>query len=188
MRCVTSISCSVLFNGARLDSFRPTRGIWQGDAISPYLFLLAAEGLSCLLKAHARIEDIQGVQVAATTPSINHLLFADDRLLFFGANTCYATFIEALLLIYCNASGQQINKDKSSIFFSKGVPEVRRNMIKQILEVRNESLDEKYLGLPSDVGRSKNGCFKYLKDRIWKKVQWWMEKLLLRIDAENKKI
>ena len=44
--------------------------------------------------------------------------------------------------------------------------------------MHNESLLEKYLGLPTDVGGSKEGCFRYLKDRIWKQVQGWMEKTL----------
>jgi hypothetical protein len=39
-------------------------------------------------------------------------------------------------------------------------------------------LNEKYLGMPSDVGRSKSGAFKYLKDSIWKKIQGWLEQLL----------
>ena len=53
-----------------------------------------------------------------------------------------------------------------------------RDTIKQILDVHRESLSDKYLGMPSDVGSSKNGAFKYLKDRLWKKIQGWMEKLL----------
>jgi hypothetical protein len=52
MNMVRSVSFSILFNGNKLDGFKPTRGIRQGDPISPYLFLLATEGLSCLLKSH----------------------------------------------------------------------------------------------------------------------------------------
>ena len=37
---------------------------------------------------------------------------------------------------------------------------------------------EKYLGMPSDVGASTNGAFNYLKDRVWKRVQGWMEQSL----------
>lgn len=44
--------------------------------------------------------------------------------------------------------------------------------------MHSESLSEKYLGLPTDVGKSKEGCFRYLKDRVWKHVQGWMEKCL----------
>jgi hypothetical protein len=50
--------------------------------------------------------------------------------------------------------------------------------VKVKLNVPNETLNEKYLGMPSDVGRSKSGVFKYLKDRIWKKIQGCLEKLL----------
>lgn len=32
--------------------------------------------------------------------------------------------------------------------------------------------------MPSDVGNSKNGAFKFLKDRVWSKIKGWMEKLL----------
>ena len=50
-----------------------------------------------------------------------------------------------------------------------------KNEIKGILNVPNETLNEKYLGMSSDIGNSKNGSFKYLKDRLWSKVQGWIE-------------
>ena len=50
--------------------------------------------------------------------------------------------------------------------------------MKERLNVQNESLTDKYLGMPSDVGRAKNGAFKYLRDRVWKRIQGWMEILL----------
>jgi hypothetical protein len=69
----------------------------------------------------------------------------------------------------------EVNMDKSSIHFSKGCGEAIRDEIKQILDVHNEALSEKYLGMPTDVGNSSNGAFKYLKDRVWQKVQGWLE-------------
>ena len=178
MRCVSSVSFSVIFNGGKQEEFRPSRGLRQDDPISPYLFLLAAEGLSCLLKSTTPGESINGIKVAPGAPQVNHLLFADDSLLFFDATADMANRVENLLHKYCIASGQRINKEKSSIFFSKGCSEGVRHEIKLILSVQNEKLAEKYLGLPADVGRAKEGSFKYLKDRIWKQVQGWMEKAL----------
>jgi hypothetical protein len=86
--------------------------------------------------------------------------------------------VAEVLDIYCQASGQRINMDKSSIFFSKGCPAGVRAAMKERLNVQNESLNEKYLGMPSDVGRSVSGAFKYLRDRVWKRVQGWLESLL----------
>lgn len=87
MKMVSTVSFAVLFNGAPLPPFKSTRGIRQGDPISPYLFLLAAEGLSCLLKSRSFVDSssLQGLMVANTAPAVNHLLFADDSLLFVKA-------------------------------------------------------------------------------------------------------
>jgi hypothetical protein len=65
--------------------------------------------------------------------------------------------------------------DKPSIFFSKKCPTAVKQQLKVILNVQNEFLTEKYLCLPFDVGRSVNGAFKYLKDRVWKRIQGWLE-------------
>jgi hypothetical protein len=142
------------------------------------LFLLAAEGLSCLLKSRSESSSLQGLKVAPTAPVVNHLLFADDSLLFIKANGESARDARDTLDAYCRASGQRINLDKSSIFFSKRCPGGIKQELKLILNVQNESLNEKYLGMPSNVGRSTNGAFKFLKDRIWKRIQGWMEKCL----------
>jgi hypothetical protein len=65
--------------------------------------------------------------------------------------------------MYLGKESRKINRLYS---FSTGVPEALREEIKQVLEVSNESLSERYLGLPSDVGCSKNGCFEYFKDKV----------------------
>jgi hypothetical protein len=55
--------------------------------------------------------------VAPTASAVNHLLFADDNMLFFKASVEGAKEVKEVLAKYCNASGQRINMDKSSIFF-----------------------------------------------------------------------
>jgi hypothetical protein len=67
-----------------------SRGVWQGDPISPYHFILAAEGLSCMLKDAMSSCILGGIQVAATAPKVNHLLFSDDCLLFYKASSVEA--------------------------------------------------------------------------------------------------
>jgi hypothetical protein len=98
-----TISFSILFNGDKLESSKPTRGIQQGDPISPYLFLLAAEGLSCLLKTHDQSSQLAGIKVAPSAPPVNHLLFVDDSLLFFKGTSAGAEELSHLLSSYCQA-------------------------------------------------------------------------------------
>lgn len=71
-----------------------------------------------------------------------------------------------------------MNNEKSSIFFSRGCPQPLRESVKGALNVQNESLSDRYLGMPTVVDHSKNGTFKYLRDRVWEKIKGWMEKLL----------
>lgn len=86
MRCVKTVSYSILVNGNATDSFVPERGLQQGDPLSPFLFLFCAEGFSSLLK-RAKIQGgIQGAVVARNAPAVSHLFFADDTMLFTRAN------------------------------------------------------------------------------------------------------
>jgi hypothetical protein len=118
MRCVTSVSLLVRVNGVLTESFRPSRGIHQGDPISPYLFLLCAEGLSCLLKSRGPVYLSRDVRVGVHTPWISHLLFADDCIVFLEASQRGALRLQEVLDIYGCGFGQMVNRDKSAIFFS----------------------------------------------------------------------
>jgi hypothetical protein len=86
MRYVRSVSMSVKINGNLTESLRASREICQGDPISPYLFLLCAEGLSCLLKSTGPVYLSRGVRVGVHAPWISHLLFADDCIVFSKAS------------------------------------------------------------------------------------------------------
>jgi hypothetical protein len=82
MKCVTTIRYSVRLNNVLLDFFIPSRGLRQGDPLSPYLFLFVADGLSKILQYEVERGALHELKICRNAPSISHLLFTDDTLLF----------------------------------------------------------------------------------------------------------
>lgn len=78
MQCVRSVSYATLINGTPGETITPSRGLRQGDPLSPYLFLICVEGLSSLLQKAESSGIIKGVAVSRGGTRINHLLFAND--------------------------------------------------------------------------------------------------------------
>ena len=183
--CVTTVSYSILVNGELKGMIIPTRGIRQGDHLSPFLFLFCTEGLHGLISQVAHNGDIHGFQLCRRNPKLTHLLFVDDSLLFCKSNTIECQRVLDILGVYERCSGQQINRSKTTIFFSiKSNSEDQRHAIKELLGVLEIREYEKYLGLPSFVGKKKKASFGYIKERVWRKLQGWEEKLLSQTGKE----
>ena len=92
-------------------------GLRQGDPLSPYLFLICAEGLSSLLLYEEEVGGIDGLRVCRNAPSVSHLLFADDSVIHMKADMTKATSLQQVLDTYCANSRQMVSLAKSSIFF-----------------------------------------------------------------------
>lgn len=92
--------------------------------------------------------------------------------------------IQHILTVYEQASSQQINQEKTTLFFSKAVVEEKKGEILNFLGVLEIKEYEKYLGLPAVVGRNKKASLKYIKERVWKKLQGWKTKLLSQAGRE----
>ena len=82
METITTTSYSVFINGEPKGFITLSRGIRQGEPLSPYLFLLCAKGLSALLHKAVENREINGIMSSQYGVCISHLLFADDGLLF----------------------------------------------------------------------------------------------------------
>ena len=95
----------------------PTKGIRQGDPLSPYLFLICAEGFTSLLAKVKFKGRLHEVAVCRSAPSITNLLFADDSLIFCHANKNEVQVVSDTLQLYAETSGQCINLEKSSAYF-----------------------------------------------------------------------
>ncbi|KAL0011861.1 hypothetical protein SO802_006969 [Lithocarpus litseifolius] len=169
METVTKTSYSILING---------------EPLSPYLYLLCMEGLSSLLRKAEESRALKGVLSSQQGVCISHLLFADDTMLFCQATVEEGQRLLALLGKYEAASGQAINRQKTTLFFSKNTRREVRNDIQQMLGARIMSECEKYLGLPMPNGKSKMGTFKELHVKITKRVLGWKEKLISKAGHE----
>ena len=92
--------------------------------------------------------------------------------------------IQDILSFYEQASGQKLNREKTTIFFSKAVNEDTKAQISDFLQVPEVKEYEKYLGLPVVVGRNRKASLNFIKERVWSKLQGWKEKLLSQVGRE----
>lgn len=86
MNCVTSATFLALINRYQTEPIMTERGLQQGCPLSPYLFLIYSEDLLCLIKDVEMKRKIHGLKISRFAPTISHLLFADDYLIFTHAN------------------------------------------------------------------------------------------------------
>ncbi|XP_074271816.1 uncharacterized protein LOC141595750 [Silene latifolia] len=184
MDCVSSVTFSVLINGEPSREFRPSRGLRQGDPLSPYLFLLCAEALSNLMRRAVENNTIHGIRVSPTAPVISQILFADDCIFFVRATVEEAEAINGILRQYEMASGQLVSLDKTTVSFSKGVTEDRRGSVAERLGVSVVEEQARYLGLPTVIGRSKKVITDIIRDKLCKRLQGWRGKILSRAGKE----
>ena len=132
MSCVTTALFSVRINGKAFGNLRPTRGICQGEPLSPYLFLIRAEAFTSLLAKEKVNGQLHSVAISRIAPTISHLLFVDDSLLFCQTKQEEVQVISEVLDLYAAAFGRCINVEKSFVFFSSNTTGAQREWITRV--------------------------------------------------------
>ena len=148
----------------------PTRGIKQGDPLSLYLFLLSVDGLSSMPRKATETSHLHGITLCKGEVQISHLFFANDSLLFYEATPEKCHCLLDILAKYEGASGQAINRQKTSLFFRQNTRQEVKEEIQSILGAQIMTECKRYLGLPMAGGKSKVNTFKELQERVTKKV------------------
>ncbi|XP_021767745.1 uncharacterized protein LOC110732135 [Chenopodium quinoa] len=116
-----------------------------------------------LVEEHALFS---GIHISRGGPSVSHLFFANDSLLFFQVSPQACENIMNLLSQFCSSFGQMINLQKSYVKFSPNTPPDYRDYLARSLRVQSKPSFGTYLGLPIDLGWSKVSDFKFLIDRV----------------------
>ena len=147
--CISTTTFSILFNGSPMGFFRSSRGLRQGDPLSPYLFVIGMEALSGMLKrvvegnfiSSYKFEGREGGELI-----ISHLLYAGDTVLFCDAKQEQLMYLGWTLMWFEAFTGLRINLSKSEIIPVGTVSNVETLAIE--LGCGVGSLPTTYLGLP----------------------------------------
>jgi hypothetical protein len=117
-QCISTVRFSVLINGSPSGFFGSSRGVRQGDPLFPFLFVLVMEAFSRMISAIYLRGMISGFFVGPRDHGqveVSHLLFADDTLVFCGADASQISYLGALLVCFEAVSGLKVNLTKSSL-------------------------------------------------------------------------
>lgn len=184
MTYVSAARYTIVHGGHEIGPITPTREIRQGDSLSPYLFILCAEGLSALIQKYENRGWLHRCKVAQGAPRISHMIFVDKSYLYCKATLNEVNRFKEILVKFKAASRQKINTQKSSIFFSTNTRSKVRQAICTTLDMHKAPSDSLYLGLPSIMGQNKSAILGYLKDRVHKRIMGWEAKLLSHAGKE----
>ncbi|KAL5757923.1 hypothetical protein ACOSP7_020534 [Xanthoceras sorbifolium] len=171
--CISTSSFSFVVNGNVVGKVFPSKGLRQGYPLSPYLFLFCVEAFSAMIHGKAQREGPLGFRCCRGNPPVSHLFFADDSVLFCRVSKANGAAIKRILKIYEEGFGQQINFLKSSVSYSPNVNTQARLSFQNMLGLSGSSSYDKYLGLPTLIGRNKKQVFNAIKERVWKRLKSW---------------
>ncbi|XP_019240115.1 PREDICTED: uncharacterized protein LOC109220106 [Nicotiana attenuata] len=163
---------SILINGQPKGFFKSSRGVKQGDPLSPTLFILAAEALSRGLNSlHSNLY-FCGFGLPKWSPKINHLSYADDTIIFSSSDDTSLRLVMEILHAYEAASGQLVNKAKSAIYMHHLTDST------VVSKVGKQEFPLTYLGCPIFYARRRMDYYEGLITKVMDKLQSWKGKLL----------
>ncbi|KAG7551859.1 Endonuclease/exonuclease/phosphatase superfamily [Arabidopsis thaliana x Arabidopsis arenosa] len=173
--CVCTPCFSISLNGHSDGFFKSTRGLRQGDPLSPYLFVLAMEVFSKLLQSRFQSGYIN-YHPKTVDLDISHLMFADDVMVFFDGSSSSLHGIYETLDDFAGWSGLNMNRDKT-LLFCAGLSPNETSAITSY-GFPSASLPVRYLGLPLMSRKLRVNEYSPLLDKISYKFRAWAVKSL----------
>lgn len=182
--CMASVTSKILINGSLGNEKTPSRGLRQGDPLSPFLFLLRAKGLFASLIDPKNTNRIARIKTKRSNPIIFHLLFANDCYIFSRICSNEVDQIIYCLLQFNEVLGQTINHVKLKVIFNQNTPRQFRRVINGILGIKQSLNTSSYLDFLTSIGRDKIVLFSYTEEMTRLRVKWWKGKLLSQVGKE----
>ncbi|KAJ0518638.1 putative RNA-directed DNA polymerase [Helianthus annuus] len=172
MATIINARASVLVNGSPTQEFPCFRGLRQGDPLSPFLFIMAMEALSCVVKRAKEIGVFDGLACTSNGPLLSHFMYADDVIFIGKWSIQNAKNLNRLLRCFYLASGLRVNLGKSSLY-GVGVDGNEIHNMASILRCKSGSLPFKHLGLQVGVNMNLIKHWKPVVDIFKRRLSVW---------------
>ncbi|KAG9444362.1 hypothetical protein H6P81_015702 [Aristolochia fimbriata] len=172
--CVSNANYSLLVNGGTFGYFGGTRGLRQGDPLSPLLFNIVGEGFTSIIKAALEVGWLRNTLPEEMLPVAQ---FADDTIVFGEGLVEQIEKWKAAIKLFELASGQRVNWDKTELFGFNLSPETTQLMA-DMLGCNVGSLPSTYLGLPLFHSRIIQSIWSPVMEKVHKHLSLWKGKLL----------
>ena len=136
-----------IVNGNAKGWVKASRGLRQGDPLSPFLFTIVADVLSRMMLRAEERSLLEGFRVGRNRTRVSHLQFADDTIFF--SNSCAEELqtLKSLLLVFRQISGLKVNLDKSNLF-GINLDQNHLSRLALLLDCKASDWPILYLGLP----------------------------------------
>ena len=165
---------SILINGTSHGFFGSSRGLQQGDPLSPLLFVLVMEAVGRMLDKAVHEGRLSGFNVGASAGRsliVSHLLFADDTLIFCDANIDQMLILRMVLIWFEVVSSLKVNLGKSELVSVGAVHNM--DLLVVVLGCKQGSLPMKYLGLPLGAKFKDKSIWNPILEKMERKLAGW---------------
>uniref|UniRef100_A0A251TXQ6 Putative RNA-directed DNA polymerase, eukaryota, Reverse transcriptase zinc-binding domain protein n=1 Tax=Helianthus annuus TaxID=4232 RepID=A0A251TXQ6_HELAN len=177
MAIVSSVKASVLVNGSPTQEFKCYRGLRQGDPISPFLFIIAMEALSGVMKKACTIGLYKGIKCSTHGPLLSHFLYADDAVFVGEWSRENVLNLNRILRCFYLASGLRVNLKKSNLH-AVGVSDVQLSDMASLLRCKAGVFPFKHLGLQVGANMNLVKNWRPVFDVFKKRLSAWKAKTL----------
>ena len=177
--CISTIRFSILINGSPKGFFGSSRGLCQGDSLSPLLFVIVMEALNKMMTKAVEGGLLSSIQVGARDHNmvhVSHLLFADDTLIFSYTNPAHIFNLRLLFTWFETISGLRINFNKSEMAPMGVVAELEN--LAAILGCKTVQLPITYLGLPLGANFKSKSIWDPIIEKMERKLAGWQRMYL----------
>ena len=177
MDCICSPAISLIWNGEVTKAFLPSRGIRQGDPLSPYIFVLCMERVSIMINEKINEGNWRPIKLSQDL-GVSHIFYADDVFLFGQASCSNGKVILDVLEEFGKLSGLRVNVTKSLVIFPPKMNHQKRRILAEFLSIKEATSFGKYLGCNILPNKLRRGDYDGLLEKVKNSIRGWQAKFL----------